>query len=139
MKTLNPKIYGSLLFVRDSKSHVKEFKKLNVPRIDIVVINLYPFEKFLLKKDHKKIIEMIDIGGPSLTKGWQVKNFKYITAVSSKKDYSSLIKNLKKNDGNTDLNFRKKIASKVFKLTSSYDKSIFEYLNDAKYENNKVF
>ena len=137
VKTLNPKIYGSLLFVRDSKSHVKEFKKLNVPRIDIVVINLYPFEKFLLKKDHKKIIEMIDIGGPSLLRAAS-KNFKYITAVSSKKDYSSLIKNLKKNDGNTDLNFRKKIASKVFKLTSSYDKSIFEYLNDAKYENNKV-
>ena len=66
IKTLNPLIYGSLLYVRDNKYHKKQFLSLKVPEIDIVVVNLYPFEKNLKKQNYNDTIEMIDIGGPSL-------------------------------------------------------------------------
>ena len=66
VKTLNPKIYGSILFNRENNEHLKEFKKLNFPKIDLVIVNLYPFSKFKNTNDINKTIEMIDIGGPSL-------------------------------------------------------------------------
>ena len=123
VKTLNPKIYGSILHIRNNKKHVNDFKKLNVPKIDIVVINLYPFQKYIKTFIENDIIEMIDIGGPSLLRA-AAKNYKYITPISNITDYKSLTRNLKKNEGITDINFRKKMASKVFSLTSSYDNRI---------------
>tara|TARA_B100000401_G_scaffold323234_1_gene223941 strand:- start:216 stop:815 length:600 start_codon:yes stop_codon:yes gene_type:complete len=129
VKTLNPLIYSSLLYVRDNKLHLKEFKSLKMPEIDIVVVNLYPFEKYLKKNNDNGLIEMIDIGGPSLLRA-AGKNFKYITPIMDQIDYKKLIKNLNKNNGNTDIEFRKKMAQKTYKEISKYDYSISKWLNE---------
>ena len=129
VKTLNSLIYSSLLYIRDNKIHAKQFKNLNFPRIDIVVVNLYPFEKFSKKSKNEKVIEMIDIGGPSLLRSAS-KNYKYITPIIDHKDYPKVIKNLEKNSGVTDIVFRKKMALKIFKETSKYDKLISSWLNE---------
>ena len=129
LKTLNPLIYSSLLYIRDDKIHKRQFKLLKVPEIDIVIVNLYPFKKFLKKYNNSQIIEMIDIGGPSLLRA-AGKNFKYITPIIDIKDYENLVKNLNKNNGITDISFRKKMALKVFKQTAEYDKIIFNWLNE---------
>ncbi len=128
VKTLNPLIYSSLLYIRDDKIHKKQFQLLNMPEIDIVVVNLYPFKKYL-KKNNDQIIEMIDIGGPSLLRA-AGKNFRYITPIVDIMDYKRLVINLIKNKGKTDIIFRKKMALKVFKQTSQYDKIISNWLND---------
>ncbi len=129
VKTINPLIYAPLLYVRNDKRHRKQFLSLNVPEIDIVVVNLYPFEKYYNKNTKEDIIELIDIGGPSLLRAAS-KNFKFITPIIDIKDYKKLIKNLEKFGGKTDINFRKKMASKVFKETSNYDKLIFKWFNE---------
>ena len=129
VKTLNPLIYSSLLYIRDDKIHKKQFKLLKMPEIDIVVVNLYPFKKYLKKNNYDKIIEMIDIGGPSLLRA-AGKNFKYITPIIDILDYKKLVKNLYKNKGATDIVFRKKMAHKVFKQTAQYDKIISNWLNE---------
>ena len=131
VKTLNPLIYSSLLYIRDNPVHKKQFETLDFPKIDIVIANLYPFKEFLNKKKDKNLIEMIDIGGPSLLRAAS-KNYKYITPIINPKDYSKLIKNLEKNNGKTDIYFRKKMSSKVFKETSKYDKIIYNWLNEKK-------
>ena len=129
VKTLNPLIYSSLLYIRDNKIHKKQFKLLKMPEIDIVVVNLYPFKKYLRKNNYDKIIEMIDIGGPSLLRA-AGKNFKYITPIIDILDYKKLVKNLYENNGTTDINFRKKMALKVFKQTAEYDKIVSNWLNE---------
>ena len=129
VKTLNPLIYSSLLYIRDNKIHKKQFKLLNMPEIDIVVVNLYPFKKYLKKNNNDQIIEMIDIGGPSLLRA-AGKNFKYITPIVDIMDYKRLVTNLYKNSGTTDIVFRKKMALKVFKQTAQYDKIISNWLNE---------
>ena len=129
IKTLNPLIYSSLLYIRDDKIHKKQFQLLNMPEIDIVVVNLYPFKKYLKKNNDAQIIEMIDIGGPSLLRA-AGKNFKYITPIVDIMDYKKLVTNLSKNKGTTDIIFRKKMANKVFKQTAQYDKIIANWLDE---------
>ena len=131
VKTLNPLIYASLLYVRDNKNHKKQFFSLKFPEISIVIVNLYPFEKY--KKNYKKnkLIEMIDIGGPSLLRAAS-KNFKFVTPVIDPKDYTKLINNIKKNSGETDISFRKEMAYKVFKEVSNYDRTIAKWFNEIK-------
>ena len=129
VKTLNPLIYSSLLYIRDDKIHKKQFQLLKIPEIDIVVVNFYPFKKFLKKRNRDQTIEMIDIGGPSLLRA-AGKNFKYITPVVDIKDYKKLVINLNKNNGKTDISFRRKMAIKIFKQTSQYDKIIYNWLNE---------
>ena len=90
VKTLNSLIYSPLLYVRDNDLHKKEFLSLKIPEIDIVIVNLYPFEN-IIKNTNKEIIEMIDIGGPSLLRAAS-KNFRYITPIIDIKDYEKLIK-----------------------------------------------
>ena len=131
IKTLNPLIYASLLYVRDNKNHKKEFLSLKVPEISIVVVNLYPFEKYSKDTKTSKLIEMIDIGGPSLLRGAS-KNYKFVTPVISPMDYQKLINNIKRNGGETDINFRRKMAYKVFKEVSNYDKIISKWFNEIK-------
>ena len=131
VKTLNSLIYSSLLYIRDNNLHKKEFLSLKIPEIDIVIVNLYPFKKYYKKNSNKKTIEMIDIGGPSLLRAAS-KNFKYITPIIDIKDYKILIKNLDKFGGETDVVFRKKMAGKVFKKISDYDKLIFKWFNEEK-------
>ncbi len=129
VKTINPLIYSSLLYIRDNEIHKKEFQLLKMPEIDIVIVNLYPFKKFLKKHNNDQIVEMIDIGGPSLLRA-AGKNFKYITPIIDIIDYKKLVKNLNKNNGTTDIIFRKKMAFKVFKQTAQYDKIISNWLNE---------
>ena len=129
VKTLNQLIYSSILYNRDDKTHKKQFQLLNMPEIDIVVVNLYPFKKYLKKNNDDKIIEMIDIGGPSLLRA-AGKNFKHITPIIDIIDYKKLVRNLCKNNGKTDIMFRKKMALKVFRQTAEYDKIIFNWLNE---------
>ena len=131
IKTLNPIIYASLLYIRDNSEHERQFLSLKVPQIDIVVVNLYPFEKYIKNNKYEKIIEMIDIGGPSLLRAAS-KNFKYIASVTNTKDYAKLINNINKNGGQTDIIFRKKMAYKVFRETSKYDEIIAEWFNEIK-------
>ena len=135
IKTLNHLIYASLLYVRDNNNHKKQFLSLKIPEIDIVVVNLYPFEKYVKKNESKKIIEMIDIGGPSLLRAAS-KNFKFITPIINIDDYKSLVVNLKKNNGITDISFRRKMANKVFNQTSIYDKIICSWFNEGKKKKN---
>ena len=129
VKTLNPLIFSSLLYIREKKTHRKQFRSLKFPDIDIVVVNLYPFKEYLNKYKKNKIIEMIDIGGPSLLRAAS-KNYKYITPIIDVNDYDKLIKNLEKNEGITDRIFRKKMAQKIFKETSKYDKIISNWFNE---------
>ena len=129
IKTLNPRIYASILYVRNNKNHERQFLSLKVPKINIVVVNLYPFKNYSNNKNKNKIIEMIDIGGPSLLRAAS-KNFKFITPIMDTKDYKDLIQNIEKNNGDTDIIFRKKMAYKVFKETAEYDKIIAKWFNE---------
>lgn len=132
VKTLNPKIYGSILYIRNKKQHLNEFKKLNMPEIDIIIVNLYPFEKISKLNNENDSIEMIDIGGPSLLRAGS-KNYRYVTVISDTQDYKKLILNIQKNNNKgTDIKFRKKMAEKAFKTTSNYDKNIFNWFKSEK-------
>tara|TARA_B100001027_G_C16260675_1_gene329267 strand:+ start:617 stop:2131 length:1515 start_codon:yes stop_codon:yes gene_type:complete len=138
VKTLNPKIFGSILYKRDNEEQLKEFQSLKVPSISLVIVNLYPFKKYSKNKDKDKIIEMIDIGGPSLIRA-AAKNFDYITTICNTKYYSQLIVNLNKNNGDTDVSFRKLMAAKTFKETSRYDNYIYEWFTKKnRIENHKT-
>ncbi|MDC0192622.1 bifunctional phosphoribosylaminoimidazolecarboxamide formyltransferase/IMP cyclohydrolase [Alphaproteobacteria bacterium] len=129
IKTLHPKIYASLLFKRENKQHVKTFNTLNFPKIDFVIINLYPFKKTINQKSKiDECIEMIDIGGPSLLRA-SAKNFYDVTTICDSKYYKKFLQDLNKNNGSTSLNFRKQMSQKVFEHTSSYDKTISDWLD----------
>jgi len=136
VKTLHPKIYISILHNRNNDNHKKTFAKTNFPKIDYVIVNLYPFSKYTNKEDGDAI-EMIDIGGPTLLRA-AAKNYENVTTISSPTDYKLLIKNIDKNSGNTDLNFRKQMAKKTFKLTFEYDQSICGWLSQKKPKKNIV-
>ena len=137
VKTISHKIYGSILYKRKNIKHIKEFKELKIPKIDIVIINLYPFKKYFKERDRTKTIEMIDIGGPSLIRAAS-KNYLDITIITTISDYSNLVKNLDKNLGYTDLNFRKKMATQSFKLTSEYDQLIYKWFLEKNDQNDII-
>ena len=129
IKTLHPKIYASLLFKRENKQHVKTFNTLNFPKIDFVIINLYPFKQTINQESKiDECIEMIDIGGPSLLTA-SAKNFIDVTTICDSKYYKKFLQNLNKNNGSRALNFRKQMSQKVLEHTSSYDKTISNWLN----------
>tara|TARA_B100001057_G_C22835717_1_gene945123 strand:- start:939 stop:2486 length:1548 start_codon:yes stop_codon:yes gene_type:complete len=129
VKTLHPKIHSGILFKRDKKLHKKQMQKKKFEPIDLVIVNFYPFETTIKKISNKeKIIENIDIGGPSMVRA-AAKNFNSVTVITDKKDYSELIKELKKLKGKTTLNFRKKMASKAYGLTAYYDAIVSEWFN----------
>ena len=129
VKTLHPKIHAGILFDRQKKKHTEEMAKLNFEPIDLVIVNFYPFSETLKKtSDAKKIIENIDIGGPTLVRA-AAKNFKNVTIIPESKNYEDLILELKKNKGKTSLNFREKMANNAFSLTSIYDAIITDWLN----------
>ncbi len=137
VKTLHPKIHASLLFKRNNPEHLATFKKLNFPMINYVIVNLYPFKKTIKNTTNKKkIVEMIDIGGPTLLRS-SSKNFDVLTTICDPGDYSKFIKNLDKNNGETSYKFRKKMAFKVFKKTSHYDSLIFKWLKSTQELKNK--
>ncbi len=132
VKTLHHKIYTSILFNRNDSKHFSSFKKLQFPKIDFVIVNLYPFEKYKADKyEESKTIEMIDIGGPTLIRAAS-KNFNSISIIHNPSDYKKLKNNLSKNFGSTDLEFRKNMAKKAFKHTCEYDKKIFKWFSKQK-------
>ena len=130
VKTLHPKLYAGILNKRENKIHKKELKKNNYDEIDLVIVNFYPFEETLKStKNHNKLIENIDIGGPTLVRA-AAKNYKYTTVLTSPHQYKEFILDLEKNKGSTSLELRKKLSQEAFNLTAYYDSVISEYLNN---------
>uniref|UniRef100_A0A7V5XHB6 IMP cyclohydrolase n=1 Tax=Thermodesulfobacterium geofontis TaxID=1295609 RepID=A0A7V5XHB6_9BACT len=128
VKTLHPKVHGGILFKRDEREHIETIKKYEIKPIDLIIVNLYAFEKVVEEgATLEKAIENIDIGGPTLIRAG-AKNFKYVTVVVDKEDYPLVLEEIKKY-GNTTLKTRFELAKKVFKLTSNYDQMIFNYLS----------
>ena len=129
VKTLHPKIHAGILNKRNNKKHFRDLKKNNFENIDLVIVNFYPFEETLKKtKNHKKIIEKIDIGGPAMVRA-AAKNYDDVTVITSSKQYSELINQLKINKGSTSLEFRKQMANSAFTETAYYDSFIADYFN----------
>ena len=129
IKTLHPKIHGALLGKRDNAEHMKQMKIHGIEPIDLVVVNLYPFEKTVAKPDCtlEEAIENIDIGGPTMLRS-SAKNYNDVAVVTDPQDYEKIIEEMKKSGGALSLETRFRLAKKVFKLTSHYDKAITEYL-----------
>jgi phosphoribosylaminoimidazolecarboxamide formyltransferase / IMP cyclohydrolase len=125
VKTLHPKIHGGLLARRDLPEHMSKLKEHGIGTIDLVVINLYPFEKVTQDPNisEEDAIENIDIGGPSMLRS-AAKNFKDVTVVTSPADYEPLLAEMHANSGETTLEFRRKMAIAVFARTSAYDGAI---------------
>ena len=112
VKTLHPKLYAGILSKRENKNHKRELKKNNYEEIDLVIVNFYPFETTLKNtKNHNKLIENVDIGGPTLVRA-AAKNYKYTTILTSPHQYKEFILDLKKNEGATSLEFRKNYLRK---------------------------
>ena len=129
VKTLHPKIHAGILHDRQNKRHKSEMFKQNFPAIDLIVVNFYPFQKIVTNtKDPKKIIENIDIGGPTMVRA-AAKNFKNVTIITNTNDYGSLIKELNTFKGKTSLRFREFMSSKAFGLTAYYDAMIANWFN----------
>ncbi len=128
VKTLHPRIHAAILADRKNKDHMSQLKKHNIDKIDIVVVNLYPFEKTVLKKhSFEDAIENIDVGGPTLLRA-AAKNFESVAVVSDPKDYNKILKELEKKKDFSH-SCRAKLANKAFMITSRYDTIISTYLN----------
>jgi len=130
VKTLHPKIHGALLGLRDKKEHTDAMKKHNIEPIDLVCVNLYPFEQTIAKPGCtlEEAIENIDIGGPSMVRS-AAKNHKYVTVVTQPDQYDKVVEQMQKNNGAVSEELRKDCARIVFGLTASYDAAISKYLN----------
>jgi len=130
VKTLHPKVHGGLLYVRGNPAHEKEAADNGIKPIDMVVVNLYPFEQTVAKPDVtlEEAIENIDIGGPSMLRS-AAKNYRSVTVVVDPEDYADVLENIKANDGATTLKLRERLGIKVFVTTSNYDSAIANYFN----------
>ena len=129
VKTLHPKIHAGILHDRQNKKHQNEMNRQNFPAIDLIVVNFYPFQKIVMNTTNaKNIIENIDIGGPTMVRA-AAKNFKNVTIVTNKLDYTNLIHEVEKNKGSTTLKFRELMSSKAFGLTAYYDAMIADWFN----------
>ncbi len=133
VKTLHPKVHGAILFRRDNPKDIEQLAQLESRSIDLVVVNLYPFEATLKQNGatEEDIIENIDIGGPTLIRAAS-KNFSAVTVVVDPADYNELVEQLNKDDGATSLEFRKKCAAKAFTMTCAYDSAIAGYFTAGK-------
>jgi phosphoribosylaminoimidazolecarboxamide formyltransferase/IMP cyclohydrolase len=129
VKTLHPKVHGGLLGLRNNPEHVKVMKENGIENIDLVIVNLYQFEKTVAKEGVtlEEAIENIDIGGPSMLRS-SAKNYQDVTVVVDPEDYGKVLKEMKENQGDTLLSTRFRLAKKVFKLTHHYDGAISRYL-----------
>ena len=129
VKTLHPKVFGGILNRQDNDSDVREMDSFNIPQIDLVIVDLYPFEKTVASgASHQDIIEKIDIGGISLIRA-AAKNFKDVMCVSSVDDYSEFLELLSENNGAITYEDRQRFAAKSFNVSSHYDSAIFNYFN----------
>jgi len=129
VKTLHPKVFGGILARRSVEQDLIEMKEYEIPQIDMVIVDLYPFEETLANTNEEKlIIEKIDIGGPSMIRA-AAKNFSDLLVVASKSDYEPIIELLKSQDGNTTIEQRKSFAAKAFQVVGHYDVAISNYFN----------
>ena len=130
VKTLHPKVFGGILNRQDNKSDMSEMEEYKIPQLDLVIVDLYPFEKTVASKaSEQDIIEKIDIGGISLIRA-AAKNFKDTVIVSSVNQYDEFLDLICRNNGKTTILDRKKFASKAFNISSHYDTAIFNYFNE---------
>ncbi len=129
VKTLHPKVHGGLLGVRSNPEHVKMMKTHGISNIDLIIVNLYQFEKTVAKEGVtlEEAIENIDIGGPAMLRS-SAKNFKDVTVIVDPADYELVLKEMNENNGSTTLKTRFYLAKKVFSLTHKYDGAISRYL-----------
>ncbi|MCF4100874.1 bifunctional phosphoribosylaminoimidazolecarboxamide formyltransferase/IMP cyclohydrolase [Gillisia sp. M10.2A] len=135
VKTLHPKVFGGILNRQDNASDVAEMKEYDIPQIDIVIVDLYPFEKTVASgASEQDIIEKIDIGGISLIRA-AAKNFKDVLCVSSVNDYAEFLALISSKEGRTSLEDRKRFAGKSFQISSHYDTAIFNFFNSNSEEN----
>jgi phosphoribosylaminoimidazolecarboxamide formyltransferase/IMP cyclohydrolase len=132
VKTLHPKVHGGLLAVRDNEEHMKTVQEHGIELIDMVIVNLYPFFENVNKEiSLEEKVEFIDIGGPSMLRS-AAKNFASVTVVTDVEDYAKVQQEISEN-GDTTIETRKKLAGKVFNLTSAYDAAISQMLLNEEY------
>ena len=131
VKTLHPKVHGALLYVRGNEQHEAAAREHGIEPIDLVVVNLYPFEATIAKPGVQlaEAIEQIDIGGPSLLRSAS-KNYQSVTVVVDPADYQSVLDEMRDRDGETTLKLRERLAIKAFIKTSDYDRAIATFLNE---------
>lgn len=129
VKTLHPSVFGGILGRRDNETDVQEMKQYKIPGIDLVIVDLYPFEETVAStNDEKAIIEKIDIGGPSMIRG-AAKNYKDVVVVAAKSDYTLLEQLLTSQNGETTLEQRRAFAAKAFEVVAHYDIAIYNYFH----------
>ena len=132
VKTLHPKIHAGILSKRNNKSHKNDMNNNKFEEIDLVVVNFYPFEKTLEQThNHLKIIENIDVGGPTMVRA-AAKNYNDVAVITSSNQYNELIDEMEKNKGSTSLDFREKLSLEAFSETAYYDAVIANYFNKIK-------
>ncbi len=130
VKTLHPKVFGGILNRQDNQSDIAELEEYQIPQIDLVIVDLYPFEKTVASgAPEQDIVEKIDIGGISLIRA-SAKNFKDTFTVSSMDQYEEFLSIISENNGITTIEQRKKFAAKSFNISSHYDTAIFNYFNE---------
>ncbi len=135
VKTLHAKIHAGILNKRNNKIHLKDLRVNNFENIDLVIVNFYPFENALKNNsNHSKIIENIDVGGPTMVRS-AAKNYKDVTVITSSEQYSELIDELNKYKGSTSLDFRKRLSGIAFTETAYYDSIISDYFNKITHTN----
>jgi phosphoribosylaminoimidazolecarboxamide formyltransferase/IMP cyclohydrolase len=131
VKTLHPKIFGGILGRRDVEQDINEMKAYEIPEIDLVIVDLYPFEETVANtKEEKSIIEKIDIGGPSMIRA-AAKNFRDLVVIASKEDYPAITQLLSDQDASTTIEQRKAFAAKAFEVVAHYDVVISQYFTPA--------
>ena len=129
VKTLHPKVFGGILYRRDNDGDLSQAAEYDVPTIDLVIVDLYPFEETVVSgASEEDIIEKIDIGGISLIRA-AAKNFKDVTIIASRDQYTELLDRLNNNNGGTTLEDRRYFAAQAFQVSSHYDSQIFNYFN----------
>src|SRR6476646_7530384 len=130
VKTLHPRVHGGLLYKRGNAKHEAEARECGFEPIDLVVVNLYPFEATIAKPDVTlaEAIENIDIGGPSMIRS-AAKNYESVTVVVDPADYDAVLENMRDNKGKTTLKLRERLAIKAFARTAEYDRTISSFLN----------
>ena len=129
VKTLHPSVFGGILGRRNNETDLQEMQQYNIPTLDLVIVDLYPFEETVKQtNDEKAIIEKIDVGGPSMIRA-AAKNFADVTVIASKEDYQPLVDMLQMQNGNVSLEQRKTFAAKAFRVVANYDIAIDNYFN----------
>ena len=139
VKTLHPKVFGGILNRRDNTTDQNQIAEYDIPSIDLVIVDLYPFEEYVAAGASKaEIIEKIDIGGISLIRG-AAKNYNDVVIVPSKESYAPLLSILKENGAQTTLEQREYFATQAFLVSSHYDTAIYSYFNSIQPEPTKSF